>query len=560
MRRLLYYGRLFLSCFLYLAIANMIGGCTYYRVRGTIGPDAGQIAAKALVPEKYVIVHDGDGAWHLDGIALNEAKSDIVGDLEALSLMHLSYLKDYEAKMGRHERGPIQYQPRKSTPTQEIHIYLDDGTLTDTIGHATIPVSGVRKIEIYDPAIGATVASHLLGGLAIAAGVVVIIGVIALATKSSCPFLYTRDVSGRWAFSGELYGGAIAEPLERDDYMPLPGLRAIDGSYELKIANELKERQYTNIAELLVVDHPVGVAVLADKDGKLHSISHASLPGIAQGGSNDCLKKLEVRDASTYGFDVPDVADPAFSSLTMSFPKPASAKRGKLVIHAKNSYWLDYMFARFTEQFGTRYNEFAAEQKKAPAAESMQWSMEQGIPLSVLVQTDKGWEQAGHFDVVGPLASRDMVMQLDLSRVNTTDLKLKLRCGARFWELDYAAMDFSEDVPMSVVRLSPYAAIDENGKETGDMLSSKDEKYLVQPEPGNEVIARYKVPVQAPATARTVLFHSRGYYEYIRNYTNKPNLVRLMSFKKAGAFTRFAASEYSKIYTQKDFLASALNN
>jgi hypothetical protein len=153
-----------------------------------------------------------------------------------------------------------------------------------------------------------------------------------------------------------------------------------------------------------------------------------------------------------------------------------------------------------------------------------------------------------------------MVMELDLSQVRTKELKLKLQCGAMFWEVDYAAMDFTEDAPQSVTRLTPISAIDENGKETNSLLTATDEQYLVQPQPGNEVVARYKVPAQAKGTARTLIFHSRGYYEYIREYSNKPNLVRLLSFKKAGSFTRFAASEYSRITRQKDFLASALNN
>jgi hypothetical protein len=56
----------------------------------------------------------------------------------------------------------------------------------------------------------------------------------------------------------KLYGGAIFAPLERDDFMPLPNMVPTEEEYRLRITNELKERQYTNLAELWVVQHPAG--------------------------------------------------------------------------------------------------------------------------------------------------------------------------------------------------------------------------------------------------------------------------------------------------------------
>lgn len=87
--------------------------------------------------------------------------------------------------------------------------------------------------------------------------------IIFLLTKSSCPFVYTLD-GADYNFRGEIYGGAIAPNLERDDYMPLPGFAAVDSVFKLKITNELKERQYTDVAELLMVEHSENITVLMD--------------------------------------------------------------------------------------------------------------------------------------------------------------------------------------------------------------------------------------------------------------------------------------------------------
>jgi hypothetical protein len=559
MGRILSLGRRLLTFVLYLAIVNMTGGCSYYKVRSNPNPDKALIAQKTQMPEKYIIIHLGDKVWHLANIGLNEAKTDMTGYLDDLPLEHMSYIGGKKARNEMQTSGPIRYHPTKSKPTHEIHIYLADSTAFRETGQTSIPLDGVRRIDIYDPAIGATIASYVFTTLGIIAGVVLIIGIIALATKSSCPFLYVSNGAG-WQFTGEMYGGAIAAPLERDDYMPLPGVNSIDGTYELKIANELKERQYTNIAELMVIDHNVESAVLADKNGNLHSISRPVLPQSASANGHNCINALSAKDTTAYLFDEPDADDDAFSSVVMSFPKPVDTKTGKLVIKAKNSYWLDYMFARFTEQFGTWYNEFAAQQKTAPAAESRQWSLKQGIPLSVQIYTGARWEDAGYFDVLGPLAAREMVMPIDLSRVKDKDVRIRLRCGARFWEVDYAAMDFTADVPLAVQRLIPSTAIDEKRQDQSAALAGTDSKYLAQPDVGNVTIVRYTAPIQVPGTSRTIIFHSRGYYEYIRSYTKKPNLSRLLTFKKAGSFTRFAASEYRRLAGQKDLLATALNN
>ena len=70
----------------------------------------------------------------------------------------------------------------------------------------------------------------------------------------------------------EMYGGAIYSSLERDDYMPLPNLKDFNEEYQLKISNELQERQYTNLAELVVIQHPENSSVIIDKNGTIQTI------------------------------------------------------------------------------------------------------------------------------------------------------------------------------------------------------------------------------------------------------------------------------------------------
>ena len=77
---------------------------------------------------------------------------------------------------------------------------------------------------------------------------------IALATKQSCPFIYSWNGSER--FRRRALRGAVTRGLERDDYSELENLRAENGLYRLMVTNEVPETQYTNLMELQVVDHP----------------------------------------------------------------------------------------------------------------------------------------------------------------------------------------------------------------------------------------------------------------------------------------------------------------
>ena len=125
---------------------------------------------------------------------------------------------------------------------------------------------------------------------------------------------------------------------------------------------------------------------------------------------NDATELIKKKDSNSYLFDdeTPDGKD--VSSLTLSLEKPENSKTGKLILNARNSFWLDYAYGKFNQQFGTYYNTFVKKQRKVPAQKHNQWSLEQNIPLSVYIDTEKGWKFVDYFNSIGPLASRDIIM------------------------------------------------------------------------------------------------------------------------------------------------------
>jgi tetratricopeptide (TPR) repeat protein len=88
---------------------------------------------------------------------------------------------------------------------------------------------------------------------------------------TSCPLLYVWD-GEEYRFLTDILGGAIIGYLVRpstynipdtDEYVPIDGdlLKAKDGIYPTRIANQLEEVIYLDQAELVAIDHPEGTVV-----------------------------------------------------------------------------------------------------------------------------------------------------------------------------------------------------------------------------------------------------------------------------------------------------------
>ncbi len=543
------YGREF-SLFLLFAVINFAFGCTYYKV--TTPKDITMLEKEISSNSKLFIVHQGDKVWRLKNVELHDEQKTLSGKFETLAPENYHYLKT-------NENGNTRYTPQNTNtnPTYQVHFYILEYA-QDENENVTIPLSAVKKIEMYDKATGATTASYVFGTIGILAAVFVVVSVVALLLKSSCPFVYIKE-GNVYTFTGEMYGGAIYSSLERDDYMPLPYTFHSNGEYELKISNELLERQYTNLAELIVVEHPENANAILDKNGMVQTVHNPESPIRASSEkAGDYLETVSRIDSNQYLFNDENKDNPDASNLTLTFHKPRNVTSGKLILNLKNSYWLDYVYGKFNEQFGTYFNEFAGKQKNVSAEKMNQWSLDQSIPLSVYVQSATGWEYVDYFQVIGPLVSRDVVMALDLSHVKSDQVMIRLESGFMFWEIDYAAMDFSENIPTSTSNFSATTAIDETGRDISKNIAASDKLYLVQPDIGNEAFVKFNVPGSKESNRQSFFLHSKGYYEYIRNYQNKPDYIMLSSFKRKGSFTEFSREQYSTFVGDSYFFESNL--
>jgi hypothetical protein len=523
-----------ISWVLLVAFTPCITGCNYYRSRAK---EVSRENVNMLADSKVFIVHKGAAVWVLRNPKLNGEV------LEGTQERPTDVLEKYQNPPAQNESARYRSWD-KAVVLNIVHIYVTDvqGGPDDRV---SIPFAAIKQIDLVEKNTGKTTGSYVFGGLGIAFGAFVVIGVIAILTKSSCPFVYAYD-GHDYRFVGEAYGGAIFAPAERNDYLPLPDLQPESGEYRLRISNELKERQYTNLAELWLVQHPAGTQVLLDQRGHVQTLARPLPPTQARSqAGHDCTTQLQATDHSAYLFNE-DQPGSTPNTLTLTFAKPAAAQHGKLVLHAQNSLWLDYLYGAFIEKFGTAYNSWAAQQKTQPAEINHQWSLDQSIPLKVYVEAGHGWQLAETIPTIGPLAARDLVVPLDFAANATGQVRVKLECGFMFWEVDYAALDCSPDVPVQLDNCRLSSARTERGTDARAQLAADDAQYLSQPRPGSVVSLSYESHLPQPDadTRRTAFLRTKGYYEHIRDFKGLPNLPELYAFKRPGRFIEFSKEKY----------------
>ena len=531
-----------LQSLILLVVFLGFGGCSYYKVKKTSLNDSSGVQIEKLEPEeKYVILHSGDQMVHLNRVTLDDDKKELKGVLTTINSEH--------SRDTPENKKTYRYKRSKKDPLNEVHFYTGEN-LNLTMGEeVSIPFSKLDSVSVNNPNTGRSVINVVGTTVAVFAVAVVVIAL----TKSSCPFIYVKD--GReFVFQGELYPGAITPNIQRDDYIPLSHFFPSGDDYIIKVTNELLEIQYTDLLQLIVLEHPADVKVLLDQKGKAHSFSHIEAPKKAFSDRfSASLPNLLHQDMKSFLFDSEIKTTNGSRSLIIEFQKPAGAKQAKLLLTAKNSYWLDYTFGKFNEQFGSYYNTFQKKQLETPGDEYTQWAVDQNIPLSVYIQTNGEWKLVEQIPTVGPLAYRDLVVSIDLGDTQEENVVLKLETGFMFWEIDRAGIDFSENVQMKEVVLEPSFAVDEKGENVTDLLRKTDQKYLIQPEVGNEVIVSFKYKPDNNTGSATAFLKNRGYYTYIRDYKGIPNFVELQTFKKSGRFSRFSEEQYKKFLGEDMF-------
>ena len=176
--------------------------------------------------------------------------------------------------------------------------------------------------------------------------------------SGSCPMIFTWDGT-RFRFITDVLGvaplGAASGdgsyfPVDHDEYVQIPGeaMHAVDGKYEIRITEELREVSYLDQIKLIAVDHPAETEIFTNDKFKSPPFPEFRLFGVKQrvypvaardGHGRDVLPRLLHRDR-TYpdGFhrNYLDVAE--MHTLDLDFGKAAPDNRAVLILNG----WVDW--------------------------------------------------------------------------------------------------------------------------------------------------------------------------------------------------------------------------
>ncbi|HPH19383.1 MAG TPA: hypothetical protein PLE32_11415 [Haliscomenobacter sp.] len=361
---------------------------------------------------------------------------------------------------------------------------------------------------------------------------------------STHPSVYVFN-GEKYVIQGELFSGMIGENLANYEHFPLPALQAQEGNFRVRISNESNGQQYTDMAQLLVVQHPQNKEVIVDQRGKAHLIGKAQKPNtVTSSNGSDLSLTTGTKDDQVFAFDNEDFSR---NAVILKFKKPERTERGKLILRAQSSEWMAQVVDSYYRKFGKDFPNWLKEQNALSSPERLQGMRDNDLPLSVYLKRDGEWELLEYFVATTPLQARDLVVPLNLMSIKDPELELKLETGFKFWELDYAAMDFTPNGQVTTTFVQPTSALDQDKNNALALLADADLKYVVLKKTGDYIELLYPESAVTNAGGANAFFlYTKGYSEMNVRFEGAPEANELLKLKEPGALADYSKTEYLK--------------
>lgn len=384
------------------------------------------------------------------------------------------------------------------------------------------------------------------------AGAALVVVLIALATKKSCPFIYSFDGTD-YIFDAEPLGGAIAKAFERTDFSKLTHLKETDGVYRLRITNEVHETEYIDEMSLFVVDHPKGSTVTMNNDGKIYALKNMEAPVYtADENGEDITPFVREKDEVIWMSRMPVTdSNKLRHKISLGFNKPRGAKKAWLVYNTGTTHWGSVMISEMLELYGTGLQEHYAKlnEKGDYYNNTVNFLQKEELyEMKLLMKAGGQWENQGMLQGGGPFKTDERVMELDLTGVEGDMVELQMNPPVGFWTLGYFGITYDQPFPAKGRKVKVAKTLDNNGNNINDLISLSDEKYHLMPETGDWFSVEYRAPEKPDDLDRTVFMKTKGWYDiHMPELTKEPDLKTLFGLiSKPGAVVKFSNERYIK--------------
>ncbi len=365
----------------------------------------------------------------------------------------------------------------------------------------------------------------------------------------SCPFVYSWTSSG-YVFDNEGLTKHHFSMFNGSEYTRLPSLQPDGSEFKIKITEELPEDTYLNYVALYRVEHDSGVDVYGGWFNQLYTIEDPQEPISAIDDAGNDVSQLLERDGTYWNSDdfsgtnytdndgdgLADLANvnDLGKYLELTFEKPVDAEMAKLLLRPKQLPLKNYMGSRvrallmehdlfdlsLTSNFAKQQIKFGDDIFNGFVQEN---AFVENALIDIYVWNGTNWLLKSVIyekpDNKGP----DVVYPLNISDIDTEDLKIRFYTFPDLMGLDYVLVDYSDNDNVSLEEIPITSAVKDGGSVLTELSDIDDNLLLI--ESGEEVELTF-TNTSSPAGTVTYFIELNGYYrgydpENELNYTKQ---------------------------------------
>ena len=483
----------------------------------------------------HVVVHVGDAYWELSNPRKTE--NGIIGRPVPVGQEVSFYYQKALLKRNFKASKSMEYY------LNQLHIFTKEAVNKGE--EIFIPVEKIEKVQVLNENKVLTTLSFVgIGAGSVIAGIWIFLFI-----ACGCPHTYVYN-GNNWVYTNTLYTGALNSKLERYDHKRIPDLNPESSNYYFQVKNEEKETQYTNELKLIAIYHDKGKEVVSDKLGIFHGFSKMIEPKIVH-DDNGVSKLNLIAQEDKDAYDFKSTGENNFSSLYAIFESDQFKPNTKLIINAKNTKWSGYLYHEFTALFGSTFDNWVRSNAKKSKNHLIKNIDKAGIFLNVEVLDGKNWRKIEQIELIGDVNYNKMAINIPEKYLKNKSLKIRLRSGYHFWEVDQMVLAETDNEKLEIETLNAIVSSDKNSTLSAK-LSKNDTDYLIHNEGEDPINISFE---GLKTKNRTLFLVSKGYYRTNLKHEGKPDIKKLLEINKAGGLSMFSQEKYEQILRLNSFFA-----
>ncbi len=377
-----------------------------------------------------------------------------------------------------------------------------------------IPAAEIVQVKIGELQLGGTIALSAVGLLGAVLLAMILTLAVAIALKTSCPFVYVEGPDG-WVLAGEGYSGAVAGALQRPDRLAIP--LPTGPLVRVRLADEAHETQYTDAAWLVLVDHPADTRVLGTLTDAAVAVGPPQGPvRVTDLSGADVTAAVAAADDRIWTSDL-DAAARAGGPFEEGLIAEVAAAppHAALELTYANSPMLDRVAAHLWAGLGGLLDDAQARNRDPGERDRLEQALrDAGVYTAVEVATAQGWETVAWLPPPGWVAPRHIAVPLSVPA--GAPLQVRLRGGIGTLQVNAIAVsEVVDPAPVeSRVAVAPPGPSD--GRDARAALAAVDGDRQILPDRGAYVDLAFALPpAPTDGTVRTGFLHLDGFYEVL---------------------------------------------